>query len=94
MESKDIDILLITSNYSSIESMPKKNIKEVDEALKEGGILVETLSLGQSKILGIIKYGGVARHLDVRLLPKTLIEVAGRLYFTSGREFNQMIRGI
>ena len=92
MESKDIDILLITNNYSSIESMPKKILKEVDEALKEGGILVETLSLGQSKILGIIKYGCVARHLDVRLLPKTS-EVAGRLYFTSGREFNQMIRG-
>ena len=92
MESKDIDILLITNNYSSIESMPKKILKEVDEALKESRLLVETLSLGQSKILGIIKYGGVARHLDVRLLPKTS-EVAGRLYFTSGREFNQMIRG-
>ena len=38
------------------------------------------------------RYGGVVRHLDVRLLPKTS-EVAGRLYFTSGREFNQMIRG-
>jgi apurinic endonuclease APN1 len=92
MESKDIDILLITNNYSSIESMPKKILKEVDEALKERGILVKTLSLGQSKILGIITYGGVVRHLDVRLLPKTS-EVAGRLYFTSGREFNQMIRG-
>ena len=92
MESKDVDILLITNNYSSIESMPKKILQEVDDALKEGSILVETLSLGQSKILGIIKYGGVARHLDVRLLPKTS-EVAGRLYFTSGREFNQMIRG-
>ena len=92
MESKDVDILLITNNYSSIESMPKKILQEVDEVLKEGHVLVETLSLGQSKILGIIKYGGVARHLDVRLLPKTS-EVAGRLYFTSGREFNQMIRG-
>lgn len=92
MESKDLDILIITNNYSSIESIPKKILQDIDEALKEEGILVETLSLGKSKILGIIKYGGVARHLDVRLLPKTS-EVAGRLYFTSGREFNQMIRG-
>lgn len=91
-ESKDIDILIITRNYLSVDSMPKKILVDIQSILKKAGILIETLSIGKSKILAIIKYNGIARHLDIRLIPKTS-EVFGRFYFTSGREFNQMIRG-
>ena len=37
------------------------------------------------------KDGNTARHLDIRLLPKSS-EVFGRLFFTSGGDFNQVMR--
>ena len=64
------------------------------DKLTESGLLIEVLSQGKTNLLGIVKIKNsrICRHIDIRLLPEES-EVSGRLYFTSGRDFNQMIRG-
>ena len=94
LESKDIDILIICRKYKTLKTLPKKIMDSIVDKLTESGLLIEVLSQGKTNLLGIVKIknSSVCRHIDVRLLPEES-EVSGRLYFTSGRDFNQMIRG-
>ena len=94
LESKDIDILIICRKYKTLKTLPKKIMDSVVDKLTESGLLIEVLSQGKTNLLGIVKIknSDVCRHIDIRLLPEES-EVSGRLYFTSGRDFNQMIRG-
>lgn len=95
-ESKDIDILIFSNKIKNKLDLKQKGkiiINEIVEILKSNGILLEVLSQGFGMLMCIItgKDGKTARHLDIRLLPKSS-EVFGRLFFTSGRDFNQIIR--
>jgi DNA polymerase/3'-5' exonuclease PolX len=102
MESKDIDILIFSNKIKSKDNLKKDGgsvISNIVEALKEAGIILEVLSQGFGMLMCIISGGGsngkgkgkCARHLDIRLLPKSA-EVFGRLFFTSGGDFNQVMR--
>jgi apurinic endonuclease APN1 len=96
MESKDIDILIFSNKIKSKEELKKDGgvvISNIVEALKEVGIILEVLSQGFGMLMCIISGGDgkTARHLDIRLLPKSA-EVFGRLFFTSGGDFNQVMR--
>jgi apurinic endonuclease APN1 len=96
MESKDIDILIFSNKIKSKEELKKDGglvISNIVEALKEAGIILEVLSQGFGMLMCIILGGDgkTARHLDIRLLPKSA-EVFGRLFFTSGGDFNQVMR--
>lgn len=92
--SKDLDILIFTDKYelSSVgkpTAIPEKIMRNIAELF--GPDELHIYQIGNTKLLAIIIFKGVARHIDIRLLP-TESEIAGRLYFTSGRDFNVMIR--
>jgi DNA polymerase/3'-5' exonuclease PolX len=64
--------------------------------LEKKKLILETLSLGQSKFLGVVpgtKTSDYAKHLDIRLIP-TESRVFAYFFYTSGGKFNQMIRNI
>ena len=89
-ESKDLDLLLFTSKYKlPVSNIPEKFVDDIINCFAPDELKV--YQKGHSKLLSIIIFRGIARHVDFRLLP-TESEVAGRLYFTSGRDFNVMIR--
>ena len=92
-ESKDIDILIVGDpKCISLKSM-MEDISRV--------MMLETLSLGSTKFLGIIKNkNGVTtnnttsvkwRHLDMRFVNAESFPYAW-LYYSSGKIFNKMIR--
>lgn len=89
-ESKDLDILIFTNKYKKVDSIPEKIINEIIKLFNEKELL-GIYQKGNTKLIGIFCHNNTARHVDIRLLPKTA-EIAGRLYFTSGRDFNVMIR--
>lgn len=95
--SKDIDMLLFTDKYPDADKagkIPANIMADIESCLKNDGVLLETVSIGAGKLMGIVKLPGNkhhARHIDIRLLPSGA-EVFGRFYFTSGRIFNQMVR--
>ena len=64
--------------------------------LEKKKLILETLSLGQSKFLGVVppsKGSNYVKHLDIRLIP-TESRVYAYFFYTSGGKFNQMIRNI
>lgn len=92
--SKDIDVLIFTSKYPDPDkTLPADIMQDIATSLKSAGSLLDIISQGSGKILGITRLNmdSPARHIDIRLLPSGA-EVFGRFYFTSGRLFNQMIR--
>lgn len=87
-ESKDLDILIFTNKYKlPAKDIPDKIINEIADLFSD----LEIYQKGNTKLIGIFKFKNKARHVDIRLLPLES-EIAGRLYFTSGRDFNVMIR--
>lgn len=93
LESKDIDLLVFTDKYQTADKIPAGVIRDIEAALRAAGILVATVTIGSGKLMGLIRLDPEhpVRHVDVRLIPKSSA-LFGRLYFTSGRDFNQMIR--
>lgn len=91
-ESKDLDILIFTSKYSlPVSSIPIKYINEIIELFNNDKDKLKVYQKGNTKLLAIINYNNIFRHVDIRLLPKES-EVTGRHYFTSGKDFNVMMR--
>lgn len=90
--SGDIDLLLMLS-----ADLPKKEqlakFHTAAEKLREMGYLVETLSEGDSKIMGIakIKPDAPGRRLDMFLTPQDEFPFA-LLYATGSKEFNVAMR--
>lgn len=91
-ESKDLDILIFTAKYSlPVSSIPIKYINQIAELFNNDKNQIQIYQKGNTKLLCIIKHNNIFRHVDIRLLPKES-EITGRHYFTSGRDFNVMMR--
>ena len=93
-ESKDIDILITSNKIIKKDKLLKsKNnlLKEIINVLKEKNIITHVFSLGKTKFLGLCVFKKIHRHLDIRLINKESY-IFGKLYYTSGKIFNKMIR--
>lgn len=93
LESKDIDLLIFTDKYTDPAKIPPGVMRNIQTELQGSGMLVATVNIGTGKLMGLVRLDShhPVRHVDFRLIPK-MSEVYGRFYFTSGRDFNQMVR--
>jgi apurinic endonuclease APN1 len=95
--SKDIDILIFDPKIKTREQLMRSTLLiDLCNFLEKKKLILETLSLGQSKFLGVVpgtKTSDYAKHLDIRLIP-TESRVFAYFFYTSGGKFNQMIRNI
>lgn len=98
-ESGDIDVLLTHPNFTSSgkESKKKQNqfLKSVIDSLEKVKLITDTISLGETKFMGVCKLsteGGTSfRRLDIRLSPYDQYYCA-ILYFTGSDLFNKEMR--
>ncbi len=95
-ESKDIDILVFTPLIRDIKDLKKYGnelTQELSDLMTESGLQVGLYARGESKLLSLLQLNSrhPVRHVDIRLIP-TESAVFGRMYFTSGRDFNQILR--
>jgi len=98
LSSGDVDVLLThTSLVEGGGGGCKKGeggnlLSRVVRSLQEVGLVTDTLSLGETKFMGVCRLsGGLARRLDIRLLPSDQF-YCGILYFTGSDVFNQGMR--
>jgi DNA polymerase/3'-5' exonuclease PolX len=95
--SKDIDILIFDPEIKTRKDLTKSTLLiDLVKYLEEKGKILEILSLGKTKFLGIVPGSGSSpyvKHLDIRLIP-TESRVPAYFYYTSGGKFNQMIRQV
>ena len=103
--SKDIDILLFDNKIKTKNDMKKSTLLiDLVEFLKKENKILEVLSLGSTKFLGVIpatpnssssssSNSNYVKHLDIRLIP-TESRIPAYFFYTSGGKFNQMIRQI
>ncbi|KAK9297035.1 hypothetical protein QLX08_009132 [Tetragonisca angustula] len=97
-ESGDIDVLLTHPTYTSKEKESKKRIsllKDIVECLERKKLIVDTISLGSTKFMGVcqvpINSEKPFRRLDIRLTPYDQY-YCGVLYFTGNDLFNKNMR--
>lgn len=93
-ESKDIDIILSTVELTNIGELRKSNIlPNIVELLKSRGLITDVFNVGYTKFMGmaISENGRYHRHLDIRLIPEAYF-IPAFFYFTSGADFNKLIR--
>lgn len=94
--SKDVDILIIARAYDTRREMPVWPITDaIRDALLASGMVVGVLNVGKAGKLTLLvraKEAGPVRHVDIRVVAVEE-EVTARMYFTSGRMFNQVVRG-
>ena len=105
LASKDIDILIFDPRIKTRKDLNKSTLLiDVCNYLEEKKLILETLSLGQTKFLGIVpgsnnsksksnSNSNYVKHLDMRLIP-TESRVPAYFFYTSGGKFNQMIRQV
>jgi DNA polymerase/3'-5' exonuclease PolX len=94
LESKDVDLIMSVANIKSIRELQKSSVLEdIVEFLTMNGIITDVFSLGYTKFLGIVKIKSSEqhRHLDIRLIPEMYF-IPAYFYYTSGAEFNKIIR--
>lgn len=91
--SGDIDILLTHPEFSSNDGKKPHLLKQVVDTLDKSGIVVDRLSLGSSKFMGVchLKENYPFRRIDIRLCPHDQYFCA-TLYFTGSDLFNQQMR--
>ncbi|EGC35076.1 hypothetical protein DICPUDRAFT_33968 [Dictyostelium purpureum] len=101
--SGDIDILISHPNFT-LEMKDKKKtfniIEKLVESLKKKHILIDDLSLGPLKYMGVCKLVSteiseqhIARRIDFKLIPYESYYF-GLLHNTGSDEFNRQMRGI
>ena len=71
--------------------MSKNHLKKVVQALENAELITDTISLGDTKFMGVCKLKKHFRRLDIRLLPKDQY-FCGVLYFTGSDMFNKNMR--
>ncbi|XP_065063310.1 DNA polymerase beta-like [Rhopilema esculentum] len=93
----DIDVLATHPAYTSkakTKALKKDSLRDLVENLKDAGYITETLSLGESKFMGVCKLPGRDNRYcrcDIRLIPFDQFYF-GILYFTGSDIFNQAMR--
>ncbi|XP_043792123.1 DNA polymerase beta-like [Apis laboriosa] len=97
-DSGDIDVLLTYPAYTSKEQKLKKEnsvLKNVVRSLEKKKLIVDTISLGSTKFMGVCKVPGKNkkpfRRLDIRFVPYDQYYCAV-LYFTGSDLFNKSMR--
>ena len=85
--SGDIDLLVFSSD------MKKIKLADIITLLNQKKFLIEELSLGKTKYMGICKLNkkSIPRRIDIRYFKKDSYGAA-LLYFTGSKKFNKMIR--
>uniref|UniRef100_A0A6C0E8J6 DNA-directed DNA polymerase n=1 Tax=viral metagenome TaxID=1070528 RepID=A0A6C0E8J6_9ZZZZ len=95
--SKDIDVLIFDPRIKTRKDLETSNLlPEILNHLVEKKLILETLSLGKTKFLGLVPpepNSNFVKHLDIRLIPLES-KVPAYFYYTSGGKFNQMIRQV
>jgi apurinic endonuclease APN1 len=95
--SKDIDILMFDPRIKTRMDLQKSTLLiDVCNYLEKEKLILETLSLGTTKFLGVVpssKKSNYVKHLDIRLIP-TESRITAYFFYTSGGKFNQMIRQV
>lgn len=96
LESKDIDILISTPLIRDLKDLKRLGDElthELSELMTSAKLQIGLYARGESKLLSLLRLDSrhPVRHVDIRLIP-TQSMVFGRLYFTSGRDFNQILR--
>ncbi|XP_066951228.1 DNA polymerase beta-like [Macrobrachium rosenbergii] len=91
--SGDVDALLTHPSYSSDSGKNSKLLVNVVDRLKKKGLVTDTLSMGDSKFMGVcqLKEDLPFRRLDIRLIPHDQY-FCGILYFTGSDIFNKTMR--
>ena len=90
--SGDIDVLLTHKNFNSTdEKKHNKFLPPIVQHLEKLNFITDTLSLGDTKFMGVCKLKEHYRRLDIRLLPKDQY-YCGVLYFTGSDLFNKSMR--
>ncbi|XP_046428498.1 DNA polymerase beta-like isoform X1 [Neodiprion fabricii] len=97
-ESGDIDVLITHPKFTS-ESMDAKNkggmLKNIVKHLEKEGIITETISIGNTKFMGVCRDPAESskpfRRLDIRVTPSDHYYCAV-LYFTGSDLFNKNMR--
>ncbi|XP_076233954.1 DNA polymerase beta [Calliopsis andreniformis] len=97
-DSGDIDVLLTHPTYTSKEKESKKKtaaLKKVVDCLEKKQLIVDTISLGPTKFMGVCQVPNEKskpfRRLDIRLIPHDQY-YCGVLYFTGSDLFNKNMR--
>ncbi|KAG7306243.1 hypothetical protein JYU34_008846 [Plutella xylostella] len=95
-ESGDIDALVTHPSLTTSNDAKKKHseqLKSLVDALKGHGIVTDTISVGDTKFMGVCRLapGLPARRLDIRLIPREQFHCA-TLYFTGSDVFNKAMR--
>lgn len=85
--SGDIDVLFTYPNYN--KDTEQNILKEIVEKNKD--ILIDTISLGKTKYMGVGKINNIARRIDFLLVPEDEYPYS-ILYFTGSGEFNVNMR--
>nr|CAB3264999.1 DNA polymerase beta-like [Phallusia mammillata] len=100
VSSGDIDVLLTHSSYSSKSKKSKVLLKSVVDHLQEVGFVIDTISLGDTKFMGVCKLKTdtkqdklyeTFRRIDIRLIPCDQYHCS-LLYFTGSDMFNKRMR--
>ncbi|ELU13471.1 hypothetical protein CAPTEDRAFT_183536 [Capitella teleta] len=94
--SGDIDILLTHPSYTSdSKTKQPKLLHDVVRQLESTGFVTDTLSLGDSKFMGVCRYNSehLFRRIDIRLIPHDQYFCA-LLYFTGSDMFNKNMRTV
>lgn len=97
-DSGDIDILLCHPNFISTSAKQPALLRDVVKALERIDFVTDTLSLGDTKFMGVCRLPEekektyVFRRIDIRLIPHDQYYCA-LLYFTGSDQFNKTMRG-
>ena len=78
--SSDIDFLIID-----------ESLKNIVTRLKNDGLIIDDISIGQSKYMGLCKVTNLTRRIDIINVPKES-KFTALMYFTGSKEFNTRIR--
>jgi len=96
--SGDIDILLTHPSFTSEKKKQPQLLKKVVEKLEACNFITDTLSLGDTKFMGVCHVDRknkdyANRRIDIRLIPHDQY-YCGILYFTGSDMFNKNMRQI
>lgn len=95
-ESGDIDILLVHPGIETTTEVIQSRIQYLKlfvEKLFESGFMIDTLSYGLTKFLGVARWKGLARRIDIIWTPRDSYFYA-LLYFTGNDILNRVMRTI